>query len=231
MSGTSPPAAPSREVTIPCGNRTLRASFAIPNPALAAIVFAHGSGSGRFSSRNQFVASDLQQAGMATLLIDLLEPAEAEDRRRVFDIELLADSLNCAMHWLNEHDETALLAKGYFGASTGAAAALFDDALRPGRVGAIVSRGGRPDLAGESLTRVQAPTLLVVGSADPEVLNLNRLALEKMRCPKELRIVPGATHLFPEPGTLEFVAQLARTWFLRHLTSSAVDAGDRAEPA
>jgi putative phosphoribosyl transferase len=206
-----------RPVAIPIGGRRLIGTLAVPRGAGAMILFAHGSGSGRFSPRNQFVAQALQNAGLGTLLVDLLEADEGEDRRKVFDIELLADRLLAAAHWLGRDAETSDLRLGYFGASTGAAAALVAAASRRERVGAIVSRGGRPELARNQLPEVTAPTLLIVGSRDEDVLELNRQALALLRCPRELVIVPGATHLFPEPGALEKVARLAKRWFLQYM--------------
>jgi putative phosphoribosyl transferase len=185
------------------------------------VAFAHGSGSGRFSPRNQFVARELEDAGLGTLLIDLLEENEADDRRKVFDIELLADRLGAAADWLRLSPETRALALGYFGASTGAGAALVAAARHPEGIGAVVSRGGRPDLAGDALRDVVAPTLLLVGSRDQDVLELNRQALALLRCPKELVVIPGATHLFPEPGVLEEVARRAQQWFLTHLAPTS----------
>jgi putative phosphoribosyl transferase len=182
------------------------------------VAFAHGSGSGRFSPRNQFVARELEKEGLATLLLDLLEEAEAEDRNKVFDIELLAERLQSAADWLKQARETASLPLGYFGASTGAGAALVAAARDPAAVAAVVSRGGRPDLAGDDLSAVQAPTLLIVGGNDGVVIELSENALRLMRCPKKLVIVPGATHLFEESGTLEEVARLAKEWFLHHLS-------------
>jgi putative phosphoribosyl transferase len=185
------------------------------------VVFAHGSGSGGFSPRNQFVAEVLQKEGLGTLLLDLLEEEEAEDRRKVFDIELLAHRLQSAADWLRGQPETHDLGLGYFGASTGAAAALVAAARYPAPVRAVVSRGGRPDLAWDDLPTVRAPTLLIVGGADEEVLRLNEQALDHLRCPKGLVVIPGATHLFPEPGALEEVARLAKEWFGRHLTPAS----------
>ncbi len=189
-----------------------------PRPA-GIVVFAHGSGSGRFSPRNNFVARKLQDGGLATLLIDLLEEREADDRRKVFDIDLLADRLLLATAWLAERPETRNLRLGYFGASTGAGAALQAAARDPSSVGAVVSRGGRPDLAERYLPAVTAPTLLIVGSHDTPVIEMNEQALRLLTCQKELIIVPGASHLFEEPGTLEQVADHAQRWFLRHLPS------------
>jgi putative phosphoribosyl transferase len=186
------------------------------------VAFAHGSGSGRFSPRNQFVARVLQGAGLATLLLDLLEEEEADDREKVFDIGLLAERLQGAAAWLGQEPASRALRLGYFGASTGAGAALVAAARAPAAVGAVVSRGGRPDLAGDYLPLVQAPTLLIVGGNDEVVIELNEEALQLLRCPKEQVIVPGATHLFEEPGTLEEVARLAKGWFIRHLAPVAV---------
>lgn len=181
------------------------------------VLFAHGSGSGRFSPRNNFVAQALREVGLATLLFDLLTDDEARDRRNVFDIALLAQRLSMAAAWARDDAETANLPVGYFGASTGAAAALVAAAAAEDPVAAIVSRGGRPDLAGPALGSVRAPTLLIVGGDDFEVLALNRAALVELRCAKKLVVVPGATHLFEEPGILEAVVEHARDWFSTHL--------------
>jgi putative phosphoribosyl transferase len=189
--------------------------------AKGVVLFAHGSGSSRFSPRNRFVADHLLQAGLATFLFDLLTDAEAENRANMFDIDLLASRLELATDFIAAHPPTRGLPIGYFGASTGAAAALVAAARRGGRIGAVVSRGGRPDLAGASLPRVTAPTLLIVGGADTDVLALNRAAQRCLRCPSELAVVPSATHLFEEPGTLEQVVILAQGWFLRHLGPQA----------
>jgi putative phosphoribosyl transferase len=180
------------------------------------VLFAHGSGSGRFSPRNNFVAQALREAGLATLLFDLLTDDEARHRRNVFDIGLLAQRLSMAAAWARDDAETASLPVGYFGASTGAAAALLAAAAAEDPVAAIVSRGGRPDLAGSALGSVRAPTLLIVGGDDVEVLALNRAALVELRCAKKLVVVPGATHLFEEPGTLEAVVEHASDWFSAH---------------
>jgi len=193
----------------------------VPPDAKGVVVFAHGSGSGRFSPRNNFVARVLQAGGLGTLLLDLLTEAEAMDRRLVFDIDLLADRLLNATTWLRQDKETEALPIGYFGASTGAAAALQAAAHGDGGIGAVVSRGGRPDLATPYLPYVQAPTLLIVGGNDVPVIGMNEGALAQLRCPKELVIIPGATHLFEEPGTLERVAELARDWFLRYLPQAS----------
>lgn len=211
-----------QEVEIPAGSRRLYGILNVPRNARGVVVFAHGSGSGRLSPRNQFVARLLQEGGLATLLIDLLEEAEAEDRDKVFDIELLAHRLRCAADWLHGATVTAALRLGYFGASTGAGAALKAAALAPAEVKAVVSRGGRPDLARDCLSAVRAPTLLIVGG-DDAVLQLNEQALRLLRRPRDLVVIPGATHLFPEPGALEEVARLAKDWFVRYLDASPPD--------
>jgi putative phosphoribosyl transferase len=206
------------EVTIP--PLDLGASYAAPEPWVGVVVFAHGSGSSRHSPRNRFVAEGLRRAGLGTLLFDLLREEEAADRRKVFDIPLLAERLVGATDWLTSSAGAGgAVPVGYFGASTGAAAALVAAALRPdGPVRAVVSRGGRPDLAGaEALSRVRAPTLLVVGSRDEEVLALNRAAAARMPGEVEVQVVQGAGHLFEEPGTLEAVVALARDWFASRL--------------
>jgi putative phosphoribosyl transferase len=199
----------------------LGGNLAVPQGARGAILFAHGSGSSRFSPRNRLVAQALQQSGLATLLIELLtlreEEAERVTRHLRFDIELLADRLAGALEWLSHDEDTRGLPVGLFGASTGAAAALATAAREPDRVSAVVSRGGRPDLAGDLLVQVRAPTLLIVGGADDVVLDLNRKALAILRTEKRLEVVPGATHLFEEPGALEVVGALAAQWFLDHL--------------
>jgi pimeloyl-ACP methyl ester carboxylesterase len=209
-------ALPERMRTIRISPVGLEGLLGLPTAAKGIVLFAHGSGSGRFSPRNNFVAEALRQAGLATLLFDLLTAEEARDRRNVFDIALLAQRLSMAAAWATDDKETATLAPGYFGASTGAAAALVAAAADRGRVAAIVSRGGRPDLAGTALGSVKAPTLLIVGGDDVEVLALNRAALAQLRCEQKLVVVPGATHLFEEPGTLEAVVEYARGWFLAH---------------
>ncbi len=211
------PAVLEREVTIDAGGRTLQGILGLPHHARGVILFAHGSGSGRNSPRNQYVARVLQEASLATLLVDLLEDQEASDRSKVFDIALLAARLRSAALWLAGRPETAGLSLGYFGASTGAGAALVAAAQAPDSVAAIVSRGGRPDLAGDALPLVTAPCLLVVGGNDQVVLDLNRKAYERMNCLRRLSVVPGATHLFSEPGTLEEVAHRARDWFVQYL--------------
>ena len=199
----------------------LSGDLVVPERAEGIVVFAHGSGSGRHSPRNQYVAGILQQGMLATLLLDLLTDAEEqvdlESGHLRFDIGLLARRLLEATDWLQQEATTRDMSVGYFGASTGAGAALVAAADRPSLINGIVSRGGRPDLAGSALPRVKAPTLLVVGSKDRQVVDLNRMALTKLRCEKRLSIVPGATHLFEEPGTLEQVAIQARDWFQRNL--------------
>lgn len=208
-------APPDREVRIPAAGARLGARLVVPDGAPAAVAFAHGSGSGRHSPRNQYVAGALNRAGLATLLLDLLTDDEAHDRHNVFDILLLARRLHAASVWLR--GETGLPV-AYFGASTGAAAALEAAALSGSEVRSVVSRGGRPDLATPAaLTRLRAPTLLIVGSRDTQVLSLNRLAADRMHCEHRIAVVPGATHLFEEPGTLTTVAELARDWFTAHV--------------
>jgi putative phosphoribosyl transferase len=208
-----------RQIEIPSGGRRLSGILHVPRGAVGVVAFAHGSGSGRFSPRNQFVAHVLQEGGLATLLLDLLEEEEAEDREKVFDIELLAERLKNAADWLSQEPATSGLRLGYFGASTGAGAALVAAARKPAAVGAVVSRGGRPDLASAYLPAVQAPTLLIVGGNDDVVIDLNEQALRLLGCPKDLVVIPGATHLFEEPGALEEVSRLAKEWFVQHLTS------------
>lgn len=195
----------------------LQGLLGMPAAARGVVLFAHGSGSSRFSPRNALVAERLRQDGFATLLFDLLDEAEAADRRNVFDIPLLAGRLAAATEWAGAQPALRGLPCGYFGASTGAAAALVAAAALGGRVAAVVSRGGRPDMAADALPEVASPTLLIVGGLDGDVLALNELALARLRCVKELRVVPGATHLFEEPGTLETVVRHARDWFGQHL--------------
>lgn len=209
-----------RKVLIPSGVHRMGGMLHVPEGAAGVVAFAHGSGSGRFSPRNQFVAHMLQEAKLATLLLDLLEDEEAQDRQKVFDIELLAGRLRSAAAWLADDPDTRPLPVGYFGASTGAAAALVAAARDPTKIRAVVSRGGRPDLAASYLPAVKAPTLLIVGGSDDVVLDLNQRALEQLRCPKNLIVIPGATHLFEEPGALEEVAILAKEWFLHYLPPS-----------
>lgn len=210
-----------RPVQIPAGGFTLDADLVVPAQALGVVVFAHGSGSSRHSARNRAVARVLQDSRLATLLMDLLTPAEERldehTRHLRFDIPLLADRLVIATDWMLRQPALADLPVGYFGASTGGGAALVAAAERPDRVRAVVSRGGRPDLAGAALARVEAPTLLIVGGHDEPVIALNERARDQMPGPVQLTIVPGATHLFEEPGTLEQVAQLAAAWFRAYL--------------
>lgn len=219
-------------VRVTSGEVTLEGMLCIPEGAQGIVLFAHGSGSSRHSPRNQHVARLLQEAGLATLLIDLLTVAEEtvdiQTAHLRFDIELLATRLVGATDWLASYPETEHLKIGYFGASTGAAAALVAAAARPQAIAAIVSRGGRPDLAGSALPHVQAPTLLIVGSYDFPVIEMNQQALSQLRTEKRLDIVPRATHLFEEPGALDQVARLARGWFLGHL--HAEDAHSAAFP-
>lgn len=210
-----------RHVKIITGRLTLHGILKVPVEAKGVVAFAHGSGSGRHSPRNQFVANVLQEAGLATLLLDLLVEDEAKDRRKVFDIEMLASRLDLAAGWLRQEDSTHQLRLGYFGASTGAGAALVAAARTPSAISAVVSRGGRPDLAGVFLPRVEAATLLIVGGNDDVVIQLNEEAMSQLHCHKEMVIIPGATHLFEEPGTLEEVARRAREWFLRYLTQAS----------
>ena len=204
-------------VSIPDGKAILEGELVIPQDARCVVLFAHGSGSSRFSPRNNFVATELQKAGIGTLLFDLLTRAEDRDYDTRFDIPLLTHRLLAATDWLRQQPAARSLAIGYFGASTGAAAALQADAEPGNAISAVVSRGGRPDLAGEdALGKVTAPTLLIVGGDDTVVIGLNREASALMNCEKELRIIPGATHLFEEPGTLEQAAQAAADWFAQH---------------
>ena len=213
-------------VTIPVETLRLEGDLSIPTAASGAVLFAHGSGSSRRSPRNRYVADLLNESGLATLVMDLL----TEDEQQVdlqtghlrFDIPLLAQRLVAITQWLSEHPEVAGLKIGHFGASTGAGAALVAAARRPDLIRAVVSRGGRPDLAGQTLALVEAPTLLIVGGADSVVLDLNQQALGSMHCEKALKVVPGATHLFEEPGALKKVADLARDWFVQHLPSAVL---------
>ena len=211
-------------VTVPTESVTLEGTLAVPDNATGIILFAHGSGSSRHSPRNRYVAEELRLAGFGTLLLDLLTTAEEaiDDRTRElrFDIEFLAERLLAAMRWLAAESATRALPVGLFGASTGAGAALVAAAREPGRVSGVVSRGGRPDLAGSALPNVTAPTLMIVGSRDEPVIELNERARARMTAPVELVIVRRATHLFEEPGTLEEVARLSRDWFVRHLRGS-----------
>ncbi len=205
------------EAQIPAGRAVLSGNLTIPENAMALVLFAHGSGSSRHSPRNQFVARTLNRAGLGTLLFDLLTPEEEAldiyTREHRFNIGLLAERLVHATKWARQQGETRDLRIGYFGSSTGGAAALVAAAELPQDVGAVVSRGGRPDLAGDALPKVQAPTLLIVGGNDDIVIELNEMARDQMRCEVKLEIIPGATHLFEESGTLEQVAKLASDWF------------------
>ena len=210
-----------QEVKIPADSVTLEGELIIPADARGLVVFAHGSGSSRHSPRNKYVAEVLRRSNLGTLLFDLLtadeEAVDLQTRHLRFDIRLLADRLAAGVKWLKGRDETGQLKIGLFGSSTGAAAALVAAAELGDAVGAVVSRGGRPDLAGKHLERVEAPVLMVVGGADKAVIGLNQLAFEQMRCEREIKIVPGATHLFEEPGTLDAVAGMAAAWFADRL--------------
>lgn len=208
-----------RNVQIAKGKLALEGVLGIPTDTRGVVAFAHGSGSGRLSPRNNFVARHLQRDRLATLLLDLLTEEEAEDRRKVFDIDLLADRLLLAKGWLETQPQTRSLGIAYFGASTGAGAALQAAAREPSNLKAVVSRGGRPDLAESYLPSVTAPTLLIVGGHDEPVIEMNQTAYNLLTCEKKLIIVPGATHLFEEPGTLEQVAEHAGRWFQRYLRS------------
>jgi putative phosphoribosyl transferase len=213
-------AAPPIDVVV--GPDGLIGSLGIPERARGIVIFAHGSGSGRLSPRNNYVAEQLRRAGLATLLLDLLTPEEENDRRNVFDIPLLASRLSAAAAWTATFRAMRDLPIGFFGASTGGGAALLAASTADERVRAIVSRGGRPDLAGaRALAQVRAPTLLIVGSRDVPVIELNQIAMQHLRCTKELVLVPGAHHLFEEPGALDAVVGLATEWFLRHLDAEA----------
>ena len=211
----------SEGLHIPAGGLALDADLVIPEAARAVVLFAHGSGSSRHSPRNRYVARELQRAGLATVLADLLTPAEeqvdARTGRLRFDIGMLGQRVTALTDWLAGHRATASLPVGLFGASTGAAAALVAAAARPGSVAAVVSRGGRPDLAGDHMRTVRQPTLLIVGELDTVVIELNRAAMRKLGGEARLEIVPGASHLFEEPGALEQVARLARDWFTRQI--------------
>lgn len=206
-----------RSVRVPSGSVTLEGDLVLPQGAKTAVLFAHGSGSSRFSSRNRFVAGALNDAGMGTLLFDLLTRDEDAVYENRFNTALLTERLKAATYWLRSLPEGRELAIGYFGASTGAAAALWAAADLGPEIGAVVSRGGRPDMAETVLGKVRAPTLLIVGGRDEVVIRLNEKALALLRAEKELKIVPGATHLFEEPGALEEVARLAAGWFKKHL--------------
>ncbi len=217
-SGTS-----EQTVEIPAGSVQLPAILGLPEPDTGTrgiVLFAHGSDSGRLSPRNNAVAHVLQDAGLATLLADLLTEPEAQDRRLVFDIGLLAGRLLDCTGWVRQREDSRSLPIGYFGASTGGGAALVAAARAGEEIGAVVSRGGRPDLADGYLAQVRSPTLLIVGGHDEQVIELNEQAFARLESIKEIAIVPGATHLFEEPGTLEEVARLARDWFLQYLSRS-----------
>src|SRR5665213_1701981 len=205
------------DVEIPVDGVGLEGFLDVPPAATGVVLFAHGSGSSRHSPRNQVTADSLRSRGFGTLLFDLLTPQESTDRRNVFDIQLLADRLLAATQWLRAREDIGRLPRGYFGASTGGGAALRAAAASGNDVAAVVSRGGRPDLAGASLPSVRCPTLLIVGGADIEVIELNRKAAAQLHCPWHLAIVPGATHPFEEPGALAAVDRLAAQWFERHL--------------
>lgn len=205
------------------GAHHLEGLLGVPAEPKGLVIFAHGSGSGRFSPRNNYVARRLEGAGFATLLLDLLTPEEEADRENVFDIQLLASRLLEATDWAHDHRELSALPIAYFGASTGGGAALVAASVVPSEVSSVVSRGGRPDLAGDALPLVEAPTLLLVGSRDEQVLELNRSAMRRMQCPVELSIVPGASHLFEEPGTLDEVVVRAVQWFDKHLSPGEPD--------
>ncbi len=218
------PAVAPQDISIDLPGARLAGALTIPEGARGMVLFAHGSGSSRHSPRNRYVAEVLHQAGLGTLLMDLLtreeDAVDQYTRQHRFDIDLLSGRLSGAIDWLTQQPATRDLPIGLFGASTGAAAALRAAAARPERVRAVVSRGGRPDLAGAALPLVTAPTLLIVGGDDVQVIPLNEAALRQMRAPAELVLVPSASHLFAEPGTLAEASRLARDWFLRHLTAA-----------
>lgn len=222
MDTTLPRKVEERSVLVPSGSINLAGDLRVPESARAVVLFAHGSGSSRHSPRNRFVAEVLNEAGFATLLLDLLtedeETADARGGHLRFNITLLAERLIDATEWVAQDRQTRTLNIGYFGASTGAGAALVAAAERPEAVAAVVSRGGRPDLAGDALSRVKAPTLAIVGGNDYSVIDMNQAALARLQVEKHLQIVQGATHLFEEPGALEEVSRLARDWFERYLT-------------
>ena len=205
-----------RPVFIRAGAAQLPGALAWPRQPSGLVLFVHGSGSGRLSPRNAAVAQQLRAGGLGTLLFDLLTETEAADRRNVFDIEFLSQRLLAATLWLSRQPEASGLPLGYFGASTGAAAALTAASMSPLEISAVVSRGGRPDLAGNALPKVRAPTLLLVGGHDPQVLALNQMAKARLTCFARLVVIPGASHLFEEPGTLEEAGRLAAAWFVHH---------------
>ncbi len=205
------------EVTIPINGTAIKGDLSIPDQAAGIVVFSHGSGSGRFSPRNRFVAEELQKAGLATLLLDLLTEEEDKIYENRFNIDLLTDRLLSAINWLKDQESTKNLGVGLFGASTGAASALRVAGFLGPKIKAVVSRGGRPDMAMDNLEKVVSPTLLIVGGEDEVVIQLNQEAFEKLNVVKGLEIIPGATHLFEEPGMLEKVANLAADWFKKYL--------------
>ena len=209
------------QVEIPCQRSVLMGDLNIPSQAIGFIIFVHGSGSSRKSPRNQSVASHLNHLGFATLLFDLLTEAEELNRQNVFDIKLLSLRLNEVKRWATENEHLSKLSIGYFGASTGAAAALVSASMLDSEISAVVSRGGRVDLAGEFLESVKTPVLMIVGAEDKEVLELNYDAKRHLHCENKIEIIPGATHLFEEPGALDLVADLAGDWFLHHLNNLA----------
>jgi dienelactone hydrolase len=216
------------DVQIPADSIQLEGELKVPSSATGIVLFAHGSGSSRHSPRNQYVASVIRNAGVGTLLLDLLtreeEAIDIQTRHLRFDIDLLARRLVDATNWIKQEPTLRHLRVGYFGSSTGGGAALVAAAMVGEEIGAVVSRGGRPDLAGEALQRVKSPTLLIVGGYDEQVIEMNEEAYAQLRCQKELEIVPGATHLFEESGTLEEVAHLAAQWFQKHLRPRSVGA-------
>ena len=220
------PRAPDAQVEPRTGQSSVTGHLTVPESPTGAVVFAHGSGSSRHSPRNRQVATMLNEAGLATVLFDLLTVDEARDRANVFDIDLLSERLLQVTRWVRDQRSLAHLAVGYFGASTGAAAALWAAAEPHSEVAAVVSRGGRPDLAGARLQAVRAPTLLIVGGRDPAVLELNRQAQARLRCTNRLVVVPGATHLFEEAGTLDAAAGHARDWFAAHLHGAGTGPGE-----
>ena len=225
VGATDDPPVRDEEVVVEIGAVRLVGHLTVPEACSGLVVFAHGSGSSRHSPRNRYVAAVLNSAGLGTLLFDLLTPGEEIDRAAIFDIELLADRLGSVTEWLEAQPEAKGLCIGYFGASTGAGAALWAAAEPGSEIAAVVSRGGRPDLAGPKLGQVRAPTLLIVGGRDEVVLELNRRAQKQLGCESQLAVVPGATHLFEEPGALEEVSRLAGDWFLSHLSPAAEAAG------
>jgi len=225
MAESADPPVRDEDVVVQTGGARLIGHLTIPEECAGLVIFAHGSGSSRHSPRNRFVAAVLNSAGLGTLLFDLLTPDEELDRAAVFDIELLAERLEVVTQWLEAQPEARGLHIGFFGASTGAGAALWAAAHPNSSIAAIVSRGGRPDLAGSKLDQVRAPTLLIVGGHDEGVLELNRQAQTQLRCESHLAVVPGATHLFEEPGALEEVSRLAADWLLSHLAPSVAAAG------